>query len=209
MSDAQRVAFASWRPVSRRPSHPLGRVNPAPRGAHLSRRSGSGTLLRWLGPESAGGSIVPAPTSPSRRSPPPPASPPPAGSCFPLRCRRPRDVPRHIGVPVILQVGWGRWHGWSAVWLGEARGVGWNRVGWERLMNWNAKREGWPTRGTVVLARVHNVQERRSSRPVVAGTSFAPSAQGLGTSFLWNPIGACQATGTPVVQSIALMVLCA
>jgi len=37
---------------SRARQRPLGRGNPAPHGARVSRRGGSGTLPRWLGPGS-------------------------------------------------------------------------------------------------------------------------------------------------------------
>jgi len=87
---------------SRARQRPLGRANPAPRGARVSRGGGSGTLLRWIAPGSG--------TAPSFR--PPRRRPvghhcrwrrhPPPGAASPGAADVPAVAPWHIGGPVVL-----------------------------------------------------------------------------------------------------------
>jgi len=89
---------------SRARQRPLGRANPAPRGAHVPRRGGSGTLLRWPGP---GSGKAPSSRSPLRR----PVGHhrrwrrhPPTAAASPGAADVPAVAPWHIGGPVVLQI---------------------------------------------------------------------------------------------------------
>jgi len=89
--------------TSRARQRPLGRANPAPRGSRVSRRGGSGTLLRWLGP---GSGTAPASRPPRRRSVGHHRRwrrHPPTGAASPGTANVPAAAPWHIGGPVVLQ----------------------------------------------------------------------------------------------------------
>jgi len=96
-SHAQRAAPAAWRPVCRRLPRPLGRANPAPLGARVAPCGGSGTLVRHLRSDSAGGPVVPVTPSTSRLAAG--VATPPPGAASPAPLSRPRWPPAHRGPP--------------------------------------------------------------------------------------------------------------
>jgi len=103
---------------SRARQRPLGRGNPAPHGARVSRRGGSGTLPRWLGP---GSGTAPSSLPPRhrpvghhrrwRRHPPPVAASPGAADS-------PAVAPGTYGAPYYYRQG-----AWKRAWrCGESVG---------------------------------------------------------------------------------------